>query len=573
MLEFKRCCDLKTGEEYIETPLAGKVLLSIAQLNKGTAFTERERHEFRLLGKLPPRIETLQEQVARAYEQYSAFKGALERNIYLHNIHDINQVLFYHLVNKHLQEMLPMIYTPIVGTAVKSFSREYRRSRGLYLAYPEADYMEEILDNRSNPEIDLIVVTDGEGVLGIGDQGVGGMDIPIAKLMVYTLCAGIDPTRTMPVQLDVGTNNETLLNDPFYLGLREKRVAGAKYDAFIDKFVSAVKKKFPNAFLHWEDFGRGTARPILDRYKNELCTFNDDIQGTGAVALAAVLAGIKHKKETLAEQRIVVFGAGSAGTGMADQIRDAMLRQGLSPTEAAKRFWLLDQPGLLLSDMENLTLAQKTYARDRQEVAHWLVANPRYINLTDVVANIQPTILIGSSAQPGAFTEAIVRQMALQSKQPIILPLSNPTEKIEARPEQLLEWTDGRVLLATGSPFEPIQFRGKQRVIAQCNNALIFPGLGLGLITAKAKRCTAGMLWAACDVLSDFAPINQHADAPLLPGLEQAREIAAKIAAAVVIEAQREGLAQVEIHADNLEKTIRSQMWEPHYVPYRRKEL
>lgn len=572
MLHFKHSIDSGTHEEYLEIPLQGKPLLSTPQLNKGTAFTEHERLVFGLMGKLPSRVESLEEQATRSYEQYLAFSDPVNRSIYLHNLHNINQVLFYYLVSQHLQEMLPIIYTPTVGISVQNFSREYRRARGLYITYSEQEHMDSILDNRTNPDIELIVVTDGEGVLGIGDQGIGAIDISIAKLMVYTLCAGIEHIHTLPIQLDVGTNNPTLLSDPFYLGLRQKRIEGPQYDAFVDRFVQTIKKKFPNALLHWEDFGRQNGWRLLEKYKNQLCTFNDDIQGTGAVALATVLAAIKHKKESLLDQKIVIFGAGSAGTGIADQIREAMIREGASFEEATRCFWLLDRQGLIhqtRSDFEELIPALKTYARSQVDMQNWMRdPSSAYIGLADVINNLRTTILIGCSAQSGAFTENIVRSMASKVEKPIILALSNPTNKIEALPEDLIAWTNGSVLIATGSPFPPVKFNGIEKVISQCNNALIFPGLGLGMIAVKAKHCTDNLLWAACDALSDFSPINTDSNAPLLPGINQAREVAYAVALRVAQQAHRDGLSQISLAEEDLPQLIAKKMWIPRYLPY-----
>tara|TARA_R110000868_G_scaffold84822_6_gene238959 strand:+ start:31342 stop:33039 length:1698 start_codon:yes stop_codon:yes gene_type:complete len=565
MLDFKHIYE---PEDYIETSIAGKLLLMTPQLNKSTAFSKQERHDFDLLGKLPPRVEDLEEQVQRAYLQFSSFETFLEKNIYLNNLHNTNQVLFYRLVTEHLKEMVPTIYTPIVGTAVKSFSREYRSARGLFVAYNEAQHIEEILDNRSNPDIDVIVVTDGEGVLGIGDQGVGGMDIPIAKLMVYGLCGGINPCHTLPIQLDVGTNNQALLDDPMYLGLRHPRKTGKEYDDFIAKFVAAIKKKFPHVFLHWEDFGRGNARRILDEYRDQLCTFNDDVQGTGAVTLAGFLAAVKYKGEKLSDQRIVVYGAGTAGMGITDQIRDAMIREGLTEEQANAQFWLVDRFGLIFDDMDDLTDAQKPYALSRDAVKDWKIADASNVSLAETTAQVHPTILVGCSAQAGHFTEDMIKDIAKHTDRPIILPLSNPTEKAEATPTQILEWTDGKALIATGSPFEPVDYKGHTHVIAQCNNALVFPGLGLGMIASKSKRCTDNMIWAACDTLSDHAPINNDPHAALLPDLDHAREVAEKIGIAVAKQAQKDGFAQVDGDPETL---VKQTMWKPHYVPLKRK--
>lgn len=570
MLDFKTIKDPKTKEEWIETSLTGKVLLSIPQLNKGTAFTESERHAFGLLGKLPAQVETLEEQVQRALLQYQAYADSpLQQHIYLNNLHDKNQVLFYKLVTGNLAALLPLIYTPVVGTAVKEYSREYRQARGLYIAYPYHDRIAEILDNRSHPEIDLIVVTDGERILGIGDQGVGGMDIPIAKLMVYTLCAGINPLRTLPIMIDVGTNNPKLLNDPLYLGLRHKRITGKNYDDFIAKFVMTVKEKFPHVFLHWEDFGRDHARYNLERYRDKICSFNDDIQGTAAVALAALLAAVRATKTNLKDQNIVIFGAGTAGTGIADQIHTALIQEGLTAEEAYQHFWLIDQAGLIHCNLPNLTSAQLPYARNPAVLADWPIDFAHGINLLDVIRQIKPTVLIGCSAQAGAFTQSMVEEMAKHCDRPIIFPLSNPTECSEANPEDLIHWTQGRALIATGSPFPNVNYKGRNIPITQCNNALVFPGIGLGVLAAKASYLSDRMLWVACHILSEHAPILQDPTAPLLPEIAKARSIAYKIAMAVATQARHEGYAQINEH-ENIAERIEVLTWHPHYIPFRK---
>lgn len=560
MLDFKRQQDA-TGP-YLETSLCGKSLLTAPQLNKGTAFTEEERHVFGLLGKLPPRIETLEEQVTRAYLQFQSYTSRLQQYIYLNNLHDKNQILFYKLLSMHLIEMLPIVYTPIIGTAVKSFSREYRQPRGLYLAHTDQAYLDEILDNRSNPDIDLIVITDGEGVLGIGDQGIGGMDIPVAKLMVYSVCGGIDPTRTLPIVLDVGTNNETLLADPLYLGCRHARIAQADYDTFIERVVRAIQKHFPQAFLHWEDLGRDNARRVLDHYQPQLCTFNDDIQGTGAVTLAAVLAGCHVTHTPLTEQRIVVFGAGSAGTGICDQLVDAMQQQGLSAEAAYERFWLIDRQGLLLKNDTTLTPAQQPYACDP-----WPDA-PRHPSLLETIQAIHPTLLIGCSAQPGAFTEEVIKTLYQHCPRPLIFPLSNPDENCEANPADLLQWTDCQALIATGTAFEPVACQGHVIPIAQCNNALVFPGIGLGVLAVRARRLSKGMIWAAAKALSQFSPSHRDPKQPLLPSLNEAKQVATHIAIAVAQCALEEGLA-TEAPTTDLDAWIHAQVWEPYYLPFR----
>lgn len=569
MLDFKITHHKKTKEPILETSLSGKSLLTIPQLNKGTAFTVEERHEFGLLGKLPHRVETLEEQVNRAYLQYASYSKQLQKNIYLNNLHDKNQVLFYKLLSRHLEEMLPIIYTPIVGTAVKRFSHEYRQPRGLYITHNDKNQIEEIIQNRSNPEIDLIVVTDGEGVLGIGDQGVGGMDIPVAKLMVYSLCGGIDPTRTLPIFLDVGTNNQDLLNDPLYLGCQHPRISTEEYDAFIEVFVAAIQKHFPQAFLHWEDLGRSNARRILAKYQNKICTFNDDIQGTGAVTLAALLSACEVSGKPLQEHRIVVCGAGSAGTGISDQIVDAMLRQGLSLQEAYNRFWLIDRQGLLITSDSELTPGQKPYARNFLEIEEWFDLSQRSPSLLDTVNHIKPTILIGCSAQPGIFSQDIIELMSASCERPIIFPLSNPDDKCEARPEDILYWSKGKALIATGTAFPAVEFGNRLLHITQCNNALIFPGIGLGVLAVRAKKLSDGMIWAAAEALSQFAPSKKEVFSPLLPLLSEAQNIAKKIAFAVAQTAIKEELAQINTD-NNLEKIINDLYWEPRYLPFKR---
>ncbi len=566
MLDFKYSTDAKTGKTIVVTSLAGKPLLTTPQLNKGTAFSEEERTLFNLRGKLPTKIETLKEQVDRAYRQFQNYKDALTQNIFLNSLLDNNQTLFYQLVSEHLTQFLPIIYTPIVGTAVKQFSTEYRSARGLYINYPEREYIRSVLKNRSNPEIDLIVVTDGEGVLGIGDQGVGGMDIPIAKLMVYTLCGGINPNRTLPILLDVGTNNQTLLDDPLYLGWRHPRISGKEYDDFVDEFVAAVRDTFPHVFLHWEDFGRDNARRHLQKYQHEMCTFNDDMQGTGVVTLAAILSGVHSLNQSLKDQRIVVFGAGTAGTGIADQIRDAMKKEGLTESEANARFWLLDRPGLLLENTEGLTDFQTPYARNNQEVKDWQLSNSNAIGLLDVIKNVKPTILIGSSSVTHAFTEEVITTMCAGVARPLILPLSNPTERCEATPEEILRWSKGEAMIATGSPFPPVQFNHQWREIAQCNNALVFPGLGLAIISVQAKRLSDDCLWVACKALAELAPILKDKDAPLLPSLSMAREVALAIARAVAKQIIKEG--QAGHVPKDIDAAIEKTMWTPEYFQY-----
>lgn len=557
MLNFKEHSD------FIETDLKGKNLMTTPQLNKGTAFDQTERKNFGLTGKLPARIETLEEQVERAYLQFSKFEQDIQKHIYLNALHDRNQVLFYQLITSYLTEMVPLIYTPCVGTAVQEFSREFRQARGLFISIEDKNNISELLDNRSNPDIDLLVVTDGEGVLGIGDQGVGSINIPIAKLMMYTVCAGISPLRTLPVYLDVGTNNPGHLNDKFYLGLRKPRANQKEYDGFIAEFVECVEQKFPKAFLHWEDFGRENARNILDRYQHTHCTFNDDIQGTGAVTLAAILAAVKKSGSHIKDQRVVVFGAGSAGTGIADQIYQAMCREGLSPAEAKANFWLLGRKGLLTESHDDLSEAQKFYAKKLSEIQSYHKDSENKINLLETIKQSKSTILIGCSTQSGAFHEEIIKTMAGFVKHPIILPLSNPTSLAEVTPQQVFEWTDGAAYIATGSPFSPVKYKNKEYAISQCNNALVFPGIGLGVLVARAKHVTDDMLWEASRTLGQLS-----GDA-LLPTLDQSRETAFLIAKAVAEKAIDQNLARADITKDSIDLALKKMIWTPKYLPLR----
>jgi malate dehydrogenase (oxaloacetate-decarboxylating) len=549
----------------IETTLRGSEVLKKPFLNKGVAFTKKERKELKLVGLLPPAVLSLEEQARRAYEQYLAQPNDLSKNVYLTLLHDRNEVLFYRLLSDHLIEMMPIVYTPTVGRAIERFSQEYRGSHGVYLSINDPNGIEEAFANfGADPEdIDLIVATDAEGILGIGDWGVGGINIAIGKLAVYTAAAGIDPNRVIPVMLDVGTNRESLLHDPLYVGNSHPRIDGEQYDAFINRYVNTALKMFPNALLHWEDFGPNNARRILDRYKNEICTFNDDIQGTGAVSLAAVLSGVKASGIPLTEHRIVVFGAGTAGIGIAEHIRDAMVRSGLSKEEANDRFWCVDKPGLLIDDMEDIRDFQKPFARSFHEVKEWKNNYPNDgISLLEVVRQVHPTILIGTSTVGGAFTEEIVEEMAANVERPIILPMSNPTYLAEAKPADLIAWTEGRALVATGSPFMPVTYNKTTYVIGQANNALIFPGLGLGTIVSKAQIITDGMFAAAAQAVASTVDAKQPG-APLLPQVEDLREVSITVAIEVAKAAIEEGVAQTKI--EDINKAVIDAMWHPIY--------
>jgi malate dehydrogenase (oxaloacetate-decarboxylating) len=542
-------------------------LLDTPLLNKGTAFTEEERTVFGLLGLLPPHIETLEEQVVRTYESYQRKDDDLERHIYLRALQDTNEVLFYRLLLDHIEEMTPIVYTPTVALACQQFSHIYRRPRGLFVSYPRRDSIATLLRNRPNPNVDVIVVTDGERILGIGDQGAGGLGIPIGKLSLYTLIGGIRPERTLPIVLDVGTNNHERLNDPEYLGWRNERITGQDYYDFIDRFVQAVKHNAPETCLQWEDFANAHARPILERYRNELLTFNDDIQGTAAVALGAILGAIKVTQKTLRDQQIVIFGAGSAAIGVADGLRTAMKEEGLTEREARSRFWLLNSKGLLHSGRKDLSPEQSIYAQPENRISGWVRTSNGRVSLTDVIGNMDATILIGLSTLGGAFSEPIVREMARKIERPVIFPLSNPTAKSEATAEDLIRWTDGRALVATGSPFAPVNYDGRKIPIAQCNNVYIFPAMGLGVIASGARRVTDPMMLAGARALASNSPALKDPSAPLLPPLTDLRRVATEIARAVGIQAQKDGVA-VKLGEDELRQRVTRTQWTPTYPSY-----
>jgi malate dehydrogenase (oxaloacetate-decarboxylating) len=548
----------------LETTLRGVEVLSTPLLNKGVAFTQEEREELGLKGLLPPAVLTLEEQARRAYEQFCSQPDDLLKNVYLTALHDRNEVLFYRILTDHLREMLPIVYTPTVGVAIQRYSHEYRKPRGVYLSINDPSGIEEAFANigATAENIDLVVVTDGEGILGIGDWGVGGINIAIGKLAVYTAAVGIDPSRVLPVILDVGTNREELLNNPFYIGNRHPRITGEAYDEFIDTFVRAVNKQFPKALLHWEDFSSRNARKILDKYRHDICTFNDDIQGTGAVSLAAVLSAVKASGVPLSEHRVVVFGAGTAGIGIADQVRDAMVRVGVSEEESYKRFWCIDRNGLVTDNMKDLLDFQMPYARKEAEVSEW--KQNGVIGLAEVVKHVKPTILIGTSTVAGAFKEEIVKEMASHVERPIILPMSNPTPLAEAKPADLIKWTEGRALVATGSPFEPVTYNGVTYVIGQSNNALIFPGLGLGTIVVRASVMTDGMFAAAAEAVASMVDTSQPG-APILPEVEELRNISEMVAIEVAKVAVAEGVARENLSDNDIKIAVKEAIWEPEY--------
>jgi len=542
----------------------GSAVLASPSINRGTAFTIEERKTLGLTGLLPTGVTTLDSQLRRVYGQYQLQSSDLRKWVYLANLRDRNEVLFYRLLSEHIAEMLPVIYTPTVGLAIERYSHEYRRPRGVFLSVDKPEDVEASFRNTglSAEDVDLLVATDSEGILGIGDQGVGGIEIAIGKLAVYTAAAGIHPSRTIPVVLDMGTDNLKLLNDEMYLGNRHARVRDQRYDDLIDAYVAATSKLFPNAMLHWEDFGASNARRILTRYAGQVCTFNDDMQGTAAVVLAAAFAGVRAAGTRMRDQRVVIHGAGTAGLGIADMMRDVMIREGLSPDEATRRFWGMGRRGLLTADRaDHMFDFQLPYARPTSEVEGWQRSGDG-IPLSEVVSRVRPTMLIGTSTQSGAFTEEIVKDMASHTRRPIILPLSNPTPKAEAHPADLIRWTDGRALVATGSPFDPVEHDGRTYTIAQANNALVFPGLGLGVVVAKARRISDGMITAAADAVARLSDATSPG-ASLLPPVEDLRMVSAAVAAAVAQAADTEGLAQVRL-TDPIQQ-VHEAMWRPEY--------
>jgi malate dehydrogenase (oxaloacetate-decarboxylating) len=548
------------SEVVIETSLTGQLLLDNPLLNKGSAFPEDERLALGLLGLLPPHCSTVEEQLARTYENYRRKESDLERYVFLTALQDRNEMLFYSLLQQHISEMMPIIYTPTVGEGCRQYSHVFRRPRGLYISYPHRHEIPAILYNAPFETPEVIVVTDGERILGLGDLGVGGMGIPIGKLSLYSVCAGIHPSATLPIMLDAGTDNPALLDDPLYLGWRHTRVRGQEYDDFIEAFVEAVKQEFPRVLLQWEDFSKQNAARLLERYRDRLCTFNDDIQGTGAVTVAGLLAAMKVLGSSLDEQRIVILGAGSSAIGICDQIVAAMIHAGCTEHDAKQKLWLVDSKGLVHDGRTNLECSKKKYAR--------AAASGESVSFLDVVRNVRPTILIGTSGQRGAFNEDVVREMGRHVDRPVIFPLSNPTSKSEATPDELLKWTAGRALIATGSPFPAVNWNGRAIRIGQCNNAFIFPGVGLGVIASGARRVTDAMFSAAARVLSEFSPALSDPDGPLFPRLEDVREISRRVALAVATEAVRTGLTSTTL--DSLEHSVENKMWTPRYVPLKR---
>ena len=561
----------KTSEKIkrpLYIPYAGSSLLETPLLNKGSAFSEEERSHFNLTGLLPPRFETIDEQVERAYMQYRSFETNLNKHIYLRAIHDNNETLFFKLVQANLAEMMPIIYTPTVGDACEQFSDIYRSSRGLFVSYDQRHQLDDILRNATKNKVKVIVVTDGERILGLGDQGIGGMGIPIGKLSLYTACGGISPAYTLPVMLDVGTNNEKLLNDPMYMGWRHRRIEQDKYDEFLAMFINAVKRRWPDVLLQFEDFAQPNATPLLNRYRDELCCFNDDIQGTASVTVGTLLAACRTKKSALSVQRVVFVGAGSAGCGIAEQIISQMVSEGIGEQQARSQIFMVDRFGLLTEGMTGLRDFQEKLVQPKSAIAPWNIQGD-YASLLDVMHGAEPTILIGVSGVPGLFTEAVIKAMKAHCSMPIIFPLSNPSRQVEATPEQVINWTEGEVIIATGSPFESVEYKGQMFPIAQCNNSYVFPGIGLGVVSAKINRISDEMLMAASAMLAQASPLANTGTGELLPPLVEIAALSKKIAFAVGKVAFEQNLA-LPLSDEQLMENIERNFWTPQYRQYRR---
>ncbi|MBA6416133.1 NAD-dependent malic enzyme [Colwellia sp. 6M3] len=553
---------------YLYIPHSGPALLETPLLNKGSAFTEVERKNFNLLGLLPPRYESIEEQVERAYMQYKSFDEPLNKHIYLRAIQDTNETLFFRLIQAHIEEMLPIIYTPTVGDACEKFSDIYRSSRGLFISYQDRYLIDDILRNATKGKVKVIVVTDGERILGLGDQGIGGMGIPIGKLSLYTACGGISPAYTLPVMLDVGTNNQKLLNDPMYMGAKHQRIGQAEYDEFLDLFIQATQRRWPEVMIQFEDFAQPNAMPLLNKYRDTVCCFNDDIQGTAAVTLGTILAACRTRKTKLSQMKVAFVGGGSAGCGIAEMLIQQMCFEGLSDTQARKQIFMVDRYGLLTQGMSGLRDFQSVLQQPLSSLVDWEYSS-EYPVLIDVINCAKPDILIGVSGQPGLFTEQVVRSMKLHCERPIIFPLSNPSRQVEATPAQIIEWTDGEVVVATGSPFAPITHKGKYIHVAQCNNSYIFPGIGLGVLACSARIISDEMLMAASNALADASPQATDPNAALLPPMTDIATLSRKIAFAVAKVAMQQALA-LPITDDVLLANIANNFWQAEYRDYKR---
>ncbi|EJG0968551.1 NAD-dependent malic enzyme [Vibrio parahaemolyticus] len=549
-------------------PYAGPALMATPLLNKGSAFSAEERSSFNLEGLLPETTETIQEQVERAYQQYKSFESDMDKHIYLRNIQDTNETLFYRLVQNHISEMMPIIYTPTVGAACENFSNIYRRGRGLFISYPNRDRIDDLLNNAANHNVKVIVVTDGERILGLGDQGIGGMGIPIGKLSLYTACGGISPAYTLPIVLDVGTNNPQRLADPMYMGWRHPRITGPDYDAFVEEFIQAVQRRWPDALIQFEDFAQKNAMPLLERYKDRICCFNDDIQGTAAVTVGSLLAACKAAGTQLSKQRITFLGAGSAGCGIAEAIIAQMVSEGISDEKARSQVYMVDRWGLLQEGMPNLLDFQQRLVQKHSNTKEWENEGNGF-SLLDVMRNAKPTVLIGVSGAPGLFSQEVIEEMHKHCKRPIVFPLSNPTSRVEATPNDIIRWTNGEALVATGSPFDPVVHEGRTYPIAQCNNSYIFPGIGLGVLAVNAKRVTDEMLMESSRALATCSPLAINDRGALLPPLEEIHLVSKKIAFAVAKKAIEQGVA-LEITDEALNDAIDQAFWQPVYRRYKR---
>jgi malate dehydrogenase (oxaloacetate-decarboxylating) len=549
----------------VRTHGSGYDLLNTPLFNKGTAFTEEEREKFGLHGLLPPTVATLDEQVARRLQAFRQLSSDYDKHVFLRGLQDSNEVLFYALLVRHIEEMLPIVYTPTVGSGCQAFSQSFWKPRGLFLSIPYKDHIPRILSHPHFDDVEVIVVTDGERILGLGDQGAGGMGISIGKLSLYTGCGGIHPATTLPIFLDVGTDNPERLSDPLYIGWRHERVRGQAYDDFIEAFVSAVKDRWGHVLLQWEDFARSNATRLLERYRDSLCTFNDDVQGTAVVAAGALLATANVTGVPIKDQRISVFGAGGAGSGISQLLLQAMIAEGLSEAEAHARFYLIDRDGLLVEGMKDLMPFQEPFVQRRDAVSEWKCERQGFVGLGDVVRNARPTVLIGVSGQPGVFTEKVVREMAATVERPVIFPLSNPNSRAEAAPVDLMAWTDGRAVIGVGSPFPPLLKDGSYVRVDQTNNSYVFPGIGLGAVAVQARRISDGMLMAAARALADLSPSKQNPRANLLPPVTELREVSFNVAQGVATQACKEGLTE-PLDPSEIDERIRAKMWSPGYA-------
>jgi malate dehydrogenase (oxaloacetate-decarboxylating) len=557
------------ARQKVRTSLSGYELLLSPRLNKGTAFTEAERDAFGLHGLLPPRVRTLDVQVERRKQILDGLDSSFAKYSFMRDLQDANETLFYSLVERHVEQMLPIVYTPGVGEGCQRFSEIWRKPRGLFLSYPNMHRLEQIFSDPRYDQIRCIVVSDGERILGLGDQGAGGMGIPIGKLALYTALGGIPPEHCLPILLDVGTDNQEKLDDPVYIGWRHQRIRGQQYDDFIEAFVTSVERRWPHVLLQWEDFAGSNARRILDRYRRRLCTFNDDIQGTAAVATATLLAAVRATRASLKDQTIAFLGFGSAGIGIAELLVTAMKEEGLSDDQARRRIYGLGSHGLIVEGASGVRDSQRPFARTRDEIGQWELSSPDQISLFDVVHCAHPTVLIGVSSQPGAFTEEVVREMARHTVRPILFPLSNPDTRAEASPRDLLQWTEGRALIGTGSPAPPVEFKGKSIPISQTNNSYVFPGLALGILVSRATWVTDNMIMAATKRLASLSPGLQDPNAPLLPSIAKSRELSLVIAEAVGKQAMADNVAET-IEEDAFKKQLQAYVWEPVYLPYER---